>query len=295
MGGDDVKSLMLVVGAGAIWSTVGPVLKFGVELGGEVIWIAASRTIFSAMPALVLRRFKSLFKPEIILYGALLVSTFQYSYLLAVHVVGVSTAVVLLYTSPAWVILFSRIMLKERITLPKLASLALALTGVVFVSGVLEFGFETDLQGIGLGVASGLIYGLMTVYGKIFRNRGIEPLDIALLTPAWAFVVLAPIAAIVTREFTVGLWLLSPIYMGIASGSIAYYLFFKGIGGTEAGRAGIAALVEPALGVLWGILLLGETLSTYKAIGSLLIFLAIASTIVESRISSSQQLLKNNL
>lgn len=285
MGGRDLKSLLLVVGAGAVWSTTGPALKMGVMLGGDVVWIATSRTIFSALPALILRRFSNLFRTEIILFGVTLVSTFQLSYLTSVHLVGVSTAVILLYTSPAWVMLFSKMLLGEKITLYKTVCLILALTGVVFVSEVPTLGLKIDVLGISLGVLSGVLYGLITVYGKIMREKGIDPVDIALLTPAWAFAVMAPTALLITGNFNVGLWLLSPIYMGLASGSLAYYLFFKGVGGTEAGRAGIAALAEPALAVIWGVVFLGETFSPPKALGATLVFLAILITIIQTKYS----------
>ena len=90
--------------------------------------------------------------------GLVSVLFFTFCYFRAIELLPLSTAAILLYTSPIWVMLMSALFFRERITARKLLALALAFAGCVLVSGLR--GGQSDggglLYGLGAGFASAM-------------------------------------------------------------------------------------------------------------------------------------------
>jgi len=81
----------------------------------------------------------------------------------------VPVATLLYYMAPTLIILLSSVFLKEKLTYIKLICCGLALLGMALVSGVLEFGFNIDLQnliGMGLAFLSACIYATVVIINK---------------------------------------------------------------------------------------------------------------------------------
>ncbi len=263
--------LLYAIAAGCIWSSIGAAVKIGIAFEGEVIWLGTLRMLFASLPLIALGRVKRFFKLEFVALGALIFAPFQIAYLQAIHEVGIATAVLLLYTSPVWVIVFSNVFFKEIISTSKVLSLVLALTGVLFLSEVLEEGKFGNPLGFTLGALSGFLYALMIIYGKCLTGRGFTPMDISSSSPFWAFLALLPIS-LSSIKLSLGIWIGVAAYLGLITVTLAYYLLYKSVEMTEVSKVGIVTLVEPVLGVAIGVLAFNEALTTYKVLGSLLIF-----------------------
>jgi len=78
---------------------------------------------------------------------------------------------VLLYTSPAFIMLFSALLFREKITKLKLAALLLTVSGGVLVSGIYNQQLSVPWGIVVSGVASGLLYGLYSIFGKIALRK----------------------------------------------------------------------------------------------------------------------------
>ena len=83
---------------------------------------------------------------------------------------SLSVMAVLLYTSPAFIMLLSVLLFRETLTRQKLLALVLTFTGCCLVSG-LGSGSAVSMKGLLLGLGSGFFYALYS----IFSRYAIEP------------------------------------------------------------------------------------------------------------------------
>ena len=94
---------------------------------------------------------------------------FTVCYFSAITIMPLSTAAILLYTSPIWIMLMSALFFHEKMTGRKLLALVLAFAGCVLVSGISGEGIT--LTGLLLGLGSGIGYGLYSILGTIALRR----------------------------------------------------------------------------------------------------------------------------
>ena len=82
-----------------------------------------------------------------------------------------SVAVVLLYTSPAFVLLLSALLFKERITRKKLICLGMTVLGCALVGGVLGGSYRLTGRVLLAGLGSGFFYALYTIFARLALRR----------------------------------------------------------------------------------------------------------------------------
>ena len=200
-------------------------------------------------------------------------------YYASMQIVGVSTAVVLMYTSPVLVLLYSVLFLGERLTLSKSLLVVAMLTGCAFVSGVIG-GMHFDLLGILLGIASAVAYAAYNIFTKLALRQGTNASTVTLYTflfMALAAVVSSQPAQIVTHAagapIKVLLWSLG---LGIVTSVLPYFLYALALRVLPAGTASALSIVEPMSATLISVLLFREKLNLYSCIGILLILLAVS-------------------
>lgn len=186
--------------------------------------------------------------------------------------------------TPAFMVLFARILLNEKITLKKALSVVLATVGVLFIIGLGDMGSSFHLGGIILGVAA-LTWALMSVLVK--RVPGdYSLLVITSYAILAAFLVITPLVVpqIDQRQVSV---VLRPaicggiLYLGIVSTAGAFYLWNKGLQMVDAGTGGLYFFFQPLVGTLLGWLFLGEQIGITFWIGALLILGGILLVIKE--------------
>ena len=102
--------------------------------------------------------------------GIISVSLFNICYFYTIINSEASLAVVLLYTSPVFVVLISAVLFKEKINLNKIIALILSFAGCVFTAGILG-GIKVRPFIIVTGVASGLFYALYSIFGKFALKK----------------------------------------------------------------------------------------------------------------------------
>ncbi|EMR8513389.1 EamA family transporter [Neisseria gonorrhoeae] len=84
-----------------------------------------------------------------------------------------------------------------------------------------------------------------------------------------------------TVDWSVGM-VLSLLYLGLGCGWYAYWLWNKGMSRVPANASGLLISLEPVVGVLLAVLILGEHLSPVSALG---VFVVIAATFAAGRLS----------
>ncbi len=169
-------------------------------------------------------------------------------------------AAVLAFTMPLWAVLFSAAVLGERITPTRLLGLALGMGGVaILLSG--------DFEAIGaepLGALFIILGAMSWGAGTVYLKRAQFQTPVLALT-AW-LVILGSIPMFALSWWLEGMTFLhaSPraaaaiAYSAIVPTVFCYYAWFKIVSLYPAGIAAISTLMVPVIGVVSGILVLGE-------------------------------------
>jgi drug/metabolite transporter (DMT)-like permease len=276
---------ILIVIAGLFWGSMGLFVRHLNSLGFTSIQVACLRLVTAGILfALILlikdpKGFKISPKdiPLFLALGLVSILFFTCCYFTAIRLMTMSTAAILLYTSPIWVMILAVFFLKEKINTKKIIALVLAFAGCVLVSG---FGGKVTPVGILVGLGSGLGYGLYSIFGS-FALKKYSPLTVTcytfLIAGAGSVFVSDPadlitkISSNSNKPALFGFVLLTSVITAV----IPFLLYTLGLNRTTAGRAAVLATVEPAAATLFGFFVMKETIGPVAVLGILLVFAAI--------------------
>ncbi|MCR5288277.1 MAG: DMT family transporter [Saccharofermentans sp.] len=276
---------ILIIIAGLFWGSMGLFVRHLNSLGFTSIQVACLRLVTAGILfALILlikdpKGFKISPKdiPLFLALGLVSILFFTCCYFTAIRLMTMSTAAILLYTSPIWVMILAVFFLKEKINTKKIIALVLAFAGCVLVSG---FGGKVTSVGILVGLGSGLGYGLYSIFGS-FALKKYSPLTVTcytfLIAGAGSVFVSDP-ADLITKISSNGN---KPALLGfvlltsVITAVIPFLLYTLGLNRTTAGRAAVLATVEPAAATLFGFFVMKETIGPVAVLGILLVFAAI--------------------
>ena len=275
---------MSVVLAGILWGLIGIFIKKLSSFGLDSIQIAFIRMIIASISfgLFVLFKDKSLFRispKDIWMFigtGIISVLLFNICYFYTIIHSEASLAVVLLYTSPVFVVLFSALLFKEKITANKIIALVLAFAGCVLTAGLLG-GVSVKPFIILTGIASGLFYALYSIFGK-FALKKYSTYTVTVYTFIFGLIgdlfIAKPVetAGIIIGNPQVLFWCFG---IGIISTVLPYFFYTKGLENLESGKAAILVAVEPLVGAVIGMAFLNESCSLTKITGIILIIVSI--------------------
>jgi drug/metabolite transporter (DMT)-like permease len=163
----------------------------------------------------------------------------------------------------------------------EMLTVRLALGQVLGIIGVLVITFgrvgSVSPQGVLLMAATGISWGLYSVYGRTFKNPFVYTYNTFLI-----FGIICLTLIPVSYPFLGGGWTgISPyalglaLYMGAVSTALSYVLWNWTLRRLRASQGGISQLVVPILTSILGVLLLSEQVSTSLLIGGALILTGI--------------------
>lgn len=202
---------------------------------------------------------------------------FSWCYFSGMRVASLSVMSVLLYTAPAFVMLMSCLLFRERLTLQKLAALLLCVAGCVLVSD--PGGQSLGATGLLLGLGAGFGYALYSIFGRYAIDRGYDSWTITFYSFLVCTLGCVPLAGWRTITATLSE---SPALLGwsaamaLATGFLAYIFYTKGLEGMPSSRASILASVEPVAATLLGTFVFHEPLRASGILGILLVLSGIA-------------------
>lgn len=178
-------------------------------------------------------------------------------------------------TTPAFMVLFARIILKERITLKKALSIVLATIGVGVIVGTGDIDSSLQLGGVSLLVAA-LTWALMSVLIKKVPGQ-YSQIVVTFYSVLVAFVVLTPFTVSRLPRLDVQAMLHPSIwggllYLGIISTACGFLLWNRGLQMLNASSGGLFFFLQPIVGTLLGWLLLGEQIGLSFWAGTACIF-----------------------
>ena len=274
-----------VILAGILWGVINLFIRALSGGGLDALQISLLRTAGAAVLFslfLLIRdpkRFRVRFRDLWLFVGTGIVSLvlFNVCYFHTMITSEASVAVVLLYTSPVFVMLLSALFFRERITFPKILALVLTTAGTVLVAGLLGSGARLSLPVLLTGIGSGLFYALYSIFGNL-ALRKYDPMTVTVYTFLFAFAGSIPLGKpLATFRALAGdpVLILWGIGIALVSTALPYFFYTWGLARMEAGRAAILVAVEPLVGALIGIFAFGEDHGILKLLGIFLILAAV--------------------
>jgi len=195
-------------------------------------------------------------------------------------------ASVLNSTSPIFVFLFTILLTRhEPISARKLFGACLGLLGVVLIVGVdVLAGLGQQVAGQLAAIAGAILYACAAIYGKKFSN--LTATTAAAGTMIWASIILVPASLILEQP-----WVLAPsmkavsatLILSIFCTGFALLIYFRLI--KTLGSMGVAsqAYLRAGVGVLLGIIFLGEEITSVIAVGLLAAIIGVAAINIPKR------------
>ena len=209
--------------------------------------------------------------------GVLSLVFFNWCYFNTIQLSSLSVAAVLLYTSPAFVMLLSALLFHEPVTRRKLTALLLTFLGCTLVTGLLPLGGgglspKTLLFGLGAGFG----YALYTIFSK-FALTKYSPGTVSFYTFLFATLAALPLSGLLGELHLLLSWngVMGSLGMGIFGCILPYVFYTEGLRHAEAGKAAILATAEPFVAALLGIVFFHEVLTPFKLLGMAAILFSI--------------------
>ncbi|MBW8347927.1 DMT family transporter [Bacillus sp. IITD106] len=189
-------------------------------------------------------------------------------------------------STPAFMVIFARFILKERLTLKKGFSVCLATIGVILIVGIGNVDLSIKLGGISLLIAA-LTWALMSVLVKMLPSD-YSQIVVTIYSILIALFVLTPFVLPRLDEINIA-QLTHPtiwgglLYLGVISTACGFLLWNRGLQMLNASSGGIFFFFQPVVGTLLGWLILEETVGVTFWIGSILILIAVLFVINEKK------------
>ena len=184
---------------------------------------------------------------------------------------------VLDYTMPLWTTLFAAFALKEKLTWRKLLGTLIAIAGMAVLMNVsLQGNFGWALATIG----AAMIWALSNILVKA-KLKGCDMIQYTAWQMAFAgialdlYILIVPQGACDWQPMAWG----TLLYNGLLASAIAFFIWNYVLTNMEAGKASVAVMAVPAVGVLSGILVLGEPLTLSRVIGMAAIIIGILTVL----------------
>jgi drug/metabolite transporter (DMT)-like permease len=206
---------------------------------------------------------------------------YQMLFIIGIDYTNSANAAVMLGTIPVWVALLSQLFTDEKLNLMKSIGIVLAFTGVgmIIAGGKGALSFETDtFKGDVITLAAAFMWGIYTIlskrYLRFYNSTQYSAFMSVIGVISLGIVGLPFIIKNGLGNVTIGGYM-GIIYSGLLSVGLAYLIWNSGIHKIGAVRTAAYQNLVPVLGLIFGILLLNESLTTLQVVGSVSVILGI--------------------
>lgn len=248
--------------------------------------LSQSRTTFSFLALLpvlsLLRGWRGLRLPATdvratFLIGVLGVAASNYFYYLAIQRTNVATAIIVQYTAPIWVLLYTVARGQQKPTLQRVGAVALAVAGIALVIGVLGgHGLRLDTIGLFAGLLAAFSFAFYNVAGHNVLARH-DRWVVLLYTTGSAclfWLVINPPWKIAAAHYSGEQWLFLLLF-SLLSVLAPFSFYFAGLQHLEPTRAIVVSCLEPVFSIVIAAAALGEIMRPLQVAGIVFVLLAI--------------------
>lgn len=248
--------------------------------------LSQSRVTFSFLVLLLalvsLRGWKRLRLPaadlgRMFVLGVLGVAASNYLYYLAIQRTNVATAIILQYTAPVWVLLYSVARGLHKPTLQRVAAVGLAVTGIALVIGIFGAGgFRLDSIGVMAALTAAFSFAFYNIGGHnvLARYDRWTVLLYVIFSAALFWMVVNPPWKIVAAHYSGEQWSFLLVF-SLISVLAPFSFYFAGLQHLEPTRAIVVSCLEPVFSIVIAALVLGEVLRPLQTVGIMLVLVAI--------------------
>jgi drug/metabolite transporter (DMT)-like permease len=265
-------------------------------LSGEVLHpidpliLSQTRTTFSLLvllPLLVGRRgWKRIQLPapdliQCLVLGMLGVAASNYFYYVAIQKTSVAIAIIVQYTAPVWVLLYVVARRQQKLSLQKVAAVAVAIAGIALTIGIIggrsaSSPLRIDSYGFFAALLASFSFAFYNVGGHhlLARYDRWRVLVWTLTSAAVFWLFVNPPWKVFAAHYAPAQWGFLFVFSMISVlGSFS--LYFLGLQHLEPTRAIIVSCLEPVFSILLAAALLGEGLRPIQTLGIMLVLSAI--------------------
>ncbi|EJR07297.1 hypothetical protein II5_01651 [Bacillus cereus MSX-A1] len=187
--------------------------------------------------------------------------------------------------TPAFMVIFAALILKEKLTARRLLSTIIATIGVIIV-----IGWDIEIGSYFIGtiilVGAAITWALLSIYVKIASIQ-FSSLVITTYAIFFSLFFITPFMIWELQTSSIGTVntyvILGVLYLGIVSTAGAFFLWNKGLDLMDASIGSLFFFFQPIVGSLLGWLLLNETLNSNFFIGGMLIICSVFITTFEKK------------
>ena len=211
------------------------------------------------------------------LLGILGVAASNYFYYLAIQKTNVATAIILQYTAPVWVLLYTVARGQQKPTVQRMLAVALAITGIALVIGILGGGrFRLDPIGVAAAMLAAFAFALYNIGGHnvLIRYDRWTVLLYVIFSASLFWIVVNPPWSIAAAHYSAEEWLFL-IAFSLLSVLAPFAFYFAGLQYLEPTRAIVVSCLEPVFSIVIAAIALGEGIRPVQTIGILLVLAAI--------------------
>ena len=278
------KAYIYIISAGLLWGLSCVFIHFLTPFGFTSFQLTAVRATVAVvcLSSIALIKDRSLFRVNLKQLALLFVVGISLClaaslYYISIQMTSPSTAVMLLFTSPIFVEIYSTVFLKEKMTLPKFLATAAVLVGCCLISGIIgDIKFYT--VGIIIGLLSGLTYAIYHITARMAAEKSIPTMT----TTIYAFGFAALLALILGEPWKIVTnacaepFKTVPLLLGLAIFTfvIPYFLHALAVKDIPASAVSTLGTMEPLSATLYSVMFLGEEMDALAIVGAILILSA---------------------
>ena len=263
------RGILQMLMCATLWSIAGIFMKF---LPWHGLAVASIRSLFAGITIVVymyMKHFRFCINPRTLLAGFFAGSTFVL-FSLANKLTTAANAIVLQFTCPVFVVLFSALLYHKRIRS------ADALVVLIVLIGIALFFFDqlspAGMLGNLVAIAAGMVMsGMYITIGDI---EGEERFSAVLIGQLFAFAVGLPVV-FVTRPLFNAITVSCIVILGVFQLGLAYILYVKSAETCPPLACCLLGAVEPLLNPVWVLIFNGERPGPFALVGGLIVITSV--------------------
>jgi len=209
--------------------------------------------------------------------GILGVAASNYLYYLAIQRTNVATAIILQYTAPVWVLLYTVARGLQKPTLQRIVAVGLAVTGIALVIGIFgSGGFRLDAIGVMAALGAAFSFAFYNIGGHsiLARYDRWTVLLYVILSASLFWLIVNPPWKIVAAHYSGAQWLFLLVF-SLISVLAPFSLYFAGLQHLEPTRAIVVSCLEPVFSIVIAAVALEEVMRPLQTVGIVLVLVAI--------------------